>query len=372
MKELFYQIYALLFNISVKLFKVKKNRICFLSMHNEGFCDSLGSVRERLEEEKEHYDIVLITREDLTFKNPLKLLSFFLIKSRLLATSGYVFLNDNFLPMGRLRFRKETVITQLWHAEGAFKKFGFHISQPENVRRAEKAANEKLTYVVCSGEGVRKIYAEAFGVKESQVLSLGAPRCDYLLTEGNKEKAKAELTGLYPQCKGKKVVLYAPTFRETKKENLEILNRFDALNFTRALGDEYVLMVKLHPQVHESCVVEHAIDVTDYSDVRKLALFCDVLITDYSSICMDFSFLNKKTVFFAYDLESYKAQRDFYFDYESYVPGRVAFTTEECVQAVRADSDNEKNEIFRKINFSYFDADSAKRVIDRIIKKKGI
>lgn len=368
MKEFFYQIYALLFNISARLFSVRKNRVCFLSMHNEGFCDSLGSVREKLEEKKENYDIVLITREDLSFKNPLKLLSFFFVKSRLLATSAYVFLNDNFLPMGKLNFRKETVITQLWHAEGAFKKFGFHIRQPENVRRAEKAANEKLTYVICSGEGVREIYAGAFGVKKSQVLPLGAPRCDYLLAPGNKEKADAELLELYPQCKGKKVVLYAPTFRDTKKENLEILNRFDSLKFTKALGKDYVLMVKLHPQVHESCVVEHAIDVTDYSDVRKLALFCDVLITDYSSICMDFSFLNKKTVFFAYDLESYKAQRDFYFDYEAYVPGRVAFTTEECVQAVEGSFDKEKNDTFRTINFSYFDTDSAKRVVDRIIK----
>lgn len=367
MKELFYQIYALFFNISAKLFAVKKNRICFLSMHNEGFCDSLGTVKEELEKKKGDYDIVLITREDLSLKNPLKLFSFFLIKSRLLATSGYVFLNDNFLPMGKLNFRKETVITQLWHAEGAFKKFGFHISQPENVRRAEKEANKKLTYVVCSGEGVSEIYAGAFGVKRQQVLPLGAPRCDYLLTPGNEEKAKAELTKLYPECEGKKVVLYAPTFRDTKEENLQLLNHFDTLKFTKALGDDYVLMVKLHPQVHESCRVENAVDVTDYSDVRKLALFCDVLITDYSSICMDFSFLNKKTVFFAYDLEAYKAQRDFYFDYEAYVPGRVAFTAEECVEAVKGEFDKEKNEAFRKLNFSHFDAGSAKRVIDSII-----
>ncbi len=369
MKEFFYSLYALFFNISVRLFPVKKNRVCFLSMHNEGFCDSLGSVCEKLREERKAMETVFITREDLSLKNPLKLISFFLVKSRLLATSEYVFMNDNFMPMGKLCFRKETVITQLWHAEGAFKKFGFDIPQPENVRKAEREGNSKLTYVVCSGEGVRDIYAGAFGVKKEQVLALGAPRCDYLLKEGNAEKARKELLSRYPVCDGKKVVLYAPTFRDTKEENLEILRSFDAKKFTDALGEEYVLFVKLHPQVHESCSVENAVDVTDYDDVRKLALFCDVLITDYSSICMDFAFLGKKMVFFAYDLEKYKAERDFYYDYESYVPGRVAFTLDECIEAVKADIDTEKNESFKKLNFSFFDAESSKRVTDTVIRK---
>lgn len=368
MKEFFYSLYALFFNISVRLFPLKKNRVCFLSMHNEGFCDSLGSVCEELKRARPDMEAVFITREDLSVKNPLRLMSFFLVKSRLLATSGYVFLNDNFMPMGRLSFKSEAVITQLWHAEGAFKKFGFHISQPDGVRRAEKAGNEKLTYVVCSGEGVRDIYAGAFGVKKEQVLALGAPRCDYLLSEKNREEARAELEALYPQTRGRRVVLYAPTFRDTKEANLEILRRFDTKKFTEELGEDWVLFVKLHPQVHESRTVTDAIDVTEYDDVRKLALFCDVLITDYSSICMDFAFLDKKTVFFAYDLEEYKSKRDFYFDYEAYVPGKVARTVEECIEAVKGDFDALRNKRFKEMNFSFFDERSAERVIDAIIK----
>lgn len=367
MKSFFYAFYALLFNISVKLFPLKKNRVCFLSMHNEGFCDSLGSVYEELMKTGKDIDAVFITREDLSLKNPLKLLSFFFVKSRLLATSHYVFLNDNFMPMGKLNFRKQTVITQLWHAEGAFKKFGLHISQPESVRKNETAGNKKLTYVVCSGEGVRDIYAGAFGVKREQVLPLGAPRCDYLLEKENAVKAKQELENLYPVCRGKKVVLYAPTFRKSKEANADILKKFDIKKFTDILGDDYVLFVKLHPQVHESLMIENAVDVTDYSDVRKLALFCDVLITDYSSICMDFAFLSKKTVFFAYDLEQYREDRDFYFDYESYVPGEVVYTVEDCANAVVTDIDMKKNESFVNKNFSFFDTESAKRVIESIV-----
>lgn len=368
MKSFFYSLYALFFNISVKLFPLKENRACFLSMHNEGFCDSLGSVCELMREERKDIQAVFITREDLSLSKPFRLIAFFLIKSRLLATSKYVFLNDNFMPMGRLNFRKQAVITQLWHAEGAFKRFGLDIEQPETVRKNEIQGNKKLSYVVCSGEGVRDIYADAFGVKRTQVLPLGAPRCDFLLKKGNAEKVKKELEELYPQAKGKKVVLYAPTFRDTKEGNLGLLEHFDTKKFTEAVGEEYILFVKLHPQIHEICKIENAVDVTCYDDVRKLALFCDILITDYSSICMDFSLLDKKTVFFAYDLEEYRSKRDFYFEYEDYVSGKVAFTLDECVEAVKADFDKARNEKFKKKNFDYFDCESARRVVEAIIK----
>ena len=81
MKAFFYSLYALFFNISAKLFPIKENRVCFLSMHNEGFCDSLGSVCEKLREKRPDMEAVFITREDLSLGNPVRLISFFLVKS---------------------------------------------------------------------------------------------------------------------------------------------------------------------------------------------------------------------------------------------------------------------------------------------------
>ncbi len=369
MKELLYSLYAFFFNISRLLFPLKKNRVAFVSMHNENFRDSLGCVYEEIKKQG-GYDLVLITRQDLSLQNPIGLISFFLVKSRLLATSEYVFLNDNFMPMGKLNFRREAVITQLWHAEGAFKRFGLHIPQPDTLRKNEIAGNKKLTYVVCSGEGVRDIYAEAFGVKKEQVLPLGAPRADFLFNKENEEKAKGELYKLYPEAVGKKVVLYAPTFRDNPERNKDILKEFDTKKFAALLGEEYFLLVRLHPQIHpERGRLENAVDVTDYPDVRELVLFSDVLITDYSSICMDFSLLSKKTVFFAFDLEEYTAERDFYFDYEDYVPGEVAKELSDLAEKVKGEFNEEKNNRFRSFNFGYADAESSKRVVDAIIKK---
>ena len=370
MKSFLYRFYAFLFNLSALFFPLKENRATFISMHNENFNDSLGEVMREFQ--SRGFDCVSITRRDLDvkLKNIPRVFGFFFRKSRLLASSKYVFLNDNFMPMAFLNFKKGAVVTQLWHAEGAFKRFGLSIKQPENVRKNEIAGNKRLSYVVCSSKSVVPIYAEAFGVREEQVLPLGAPRADYLLKEENKTKAGTKIENLFPASKGKQILLYAPTFRDTKEENEKLLSNFDFELFKREFVDEYAVFVKLHPQVHESVSLpSFAFDVTEYDDVRELVLAADVLVTDYSSICMDFSLLSKKTVFFAFDEEKYTKERNFCFDYKTELPGEIAKTTEEVIELLRAEPDEEKNKKFRDKNFDFLDCESAKRVADAIIAK---
>lgn len=372
MKKLIYAVYALLFNVSAKLFKVKKNRIAFVSMHNESFNDSLGEVRKVLEENGD-FEFVLITRKDLELKlkNIPRALSFFFVKSRKLATAKYVFLNDNFLPMAGCHFRKETTVVQLWHAEGIFKKFGLSIKQPDEVRKNEIESNKRLSFVVCSSKNVAPFYAEAFGVSEDRVLPLGSARTDWFFKKENLVAAKEHFFGQFPALFGKKLVLYAPTFRDDPEQNEKILEHFDAKKLLGLLGDEYAVLLRLHPQVRpKETGLDGAVDVTEYRDVRELVAVCDALITDYSSICMDFSLLDKKTVFFAFDLDEYRKNRDFYFDYADYVPGPVTNSIEQTAEAIAAPFDSEKNEKFKRFNFDYCDSFSAKRIADRIVFEK--
>lgn len=371
MKAFFYRIYAFLFNLSAHLFPLRENRAAFVSMHNENFNDSLGEVMREFQ--KRGFDCVFITRRDLDvkFQNVPRVFSFFFKKSRLLATSKYVFLNDNFLPMAFLNFKKGAVVTQLWHAEGAFKRFGLSIDQPEALRKNEISANRRLSFVVCSSKSCVPVYAEAFGIEKSRVLPLGSPRADYLLKKENKEAAKKRISKLSTSFKGKKLLLYAPTFRNTPEENETLLSHFDFELFKKEFGDEYAVLVRLHPQIHEKAKLPPFVfDVTEYSDVRDLILACDVLVTDYSSICMSFSLLSKKTVFFAFDEEKYTAERNFYFDYDSELPGGIAKTAKEVIELVRAEFDKEKNERFRKRNFDFLDCQSSVRVADFVTGKR--
>ena len=376
MKKLFYSLYALFFNISRRLFPLKKNKIAFVAPHHGGEADSLGILR-RYVQKKGGFEIVTISTSDLRIdtSSPGKLISsaikafgFFTVKAKALATSGFVFLNDNFMPMASLDFSKEAVITQLWHAEGAFKKFGLSAPLTDDVREREKKCSEKLTYIVCSSKNVVPIYAEAFGVNESKILPLGTPRTDSLLCGRDTRKIREDFDSKHPECKGKKLVLYAPTFRDDPETDKNTVKNIDIDAFAKELGEEYCFLVKLHPQIHSGATIEGTVDVTEGHDINDLTLISDILVTDYSSVCMDFALLSKPCIFFAFDLESYKKERSFYFDYESYVPGPVAKDFASVIEEIKNPrKDEEKLRTFRDFNFDYIDCNNTERVFERII-----
>ena len=374
MKKLFYSLYALFFNLS-RVFPIKQNRIAFIATHNGGTEDSLSKMRSYIEK-KGGYETVFISTNDLKLdfsgfvplvKSCLKAAGFFTFKATALARSKYVFLNDNFMPMASLKFSKKAVITQLWHAEGAFKKFGLSAPLTDDVREREKKGASKLTYVVCTSESVAPVYAEAFGVESEKVLPLGSPRIDSLLSEKDTAEIRAEFDKNHPECKGKKLVLYAPTFRDSPEKDSALLDRIDVEAFNREFPDSR-LLTKLHPQINSAKPLEGATDVTKGHDIGDLTLICDAVITDYSSVCMDFALLSKPCIFFAFDLDEYEVERSFYFDYKSYVPGPVAKSFDEVITALKnTDGYTDKLNGFVKFNFDYTDCNNTERIFNRII-----
>ncbi len=381
MKNIFYGIYAFMFNM-FRLLPMKKNKIAFLSPHNENFNDSLGAVMREVIMRDEFFVHKISCKDlDVDTSSPLKLiksffkaLRFFTVKAYHLATAHFVFLNDNFMPMAKLKFKKGAVITQLWHAEGIFKRFGLHIDQPEEIRQLEIEGNKKLTYVVCSSEQVADTYSEAFGVSRYKVLPLGAPRVDEFFKKVNEERVRADFDRMYPECKGKKLILYAPTFRDNRADDRRLLDSIDIKAFNDRFGDTSRLLIRLHPQVHTSTAdLTGTTDVSGYDRLNNLIRVCDVMITDYSSICMDFALLEKPLYFYAFDLEKYTADRAFYEDYETYVPGPVAKDFQTLLNLINnnvAQSYQKRMYDFKFFNFGVPDGNAAERVVDTIIYNK--
>ena len=369
MKELFYRLFAFFFWLSRRLHRgVEPALVALISPHNASFNDSLGEIEAALKE-KGGCRFLHLSHTDLNgFGSALR---FFTVKAFRLARAKTVFLNDNFMPLGYLNFSPETAVVQLWHAEGAFKRFGLDIDQPPAVRRRETAANQKLTCVICSSPAVQSIYAGAFGVKPEQVLPLGSPRADALLKATNTAALRARFDERYPQCRGKKLVLYAPTFREDPTWDKTFLDAFDPARLAEELGEDHALLVRLHPQVHSVWEFPGAVDVTDYPAVNELTLLCETLITDYSSICMDFALLDKPCFFFAPDLARYEETRSFYFDYRDYVPGAVCETMAELITAMRRPDDPSARAAFRQKNLSSVDGGSCARILDAVMEPNG-
>ena len=128
-------------------------------------------------------------------------------KCRVIVTDDYI------RYLRQVRLRPQQKVVQLWHAAGAFKRFG--LDAPSRLTpQEERSTHDQYTDVIVSSEDVREFYAGAFGVPVEIVRALGVPRTDRLLSPSFREEAQTRVFALCPKLKGKTVYLYAPTFRE--------------------------------------------------------------------------------------------------------------------------------------------------------------
>src|SRR5699024_3415731 len=250
-----------------------------------------------------------------------------------LATSRFVFVDNYFGFLAAARFRHGVKCIQLWHAAGAVKQFG--LKDPSNkermpraLRRFQKVYN-RFDHVVDGSEKMAKIFRESVGLSDERMLRTGIPRTDFYYDAKGMERVASELQRSYPAIRDKKVILYAPTFRDDALRSTELALDIGALY--HAFSDEYVLLLRLHPAIQgnfDNTYPDFVIDVTAYPDIHHLLTVTDLLVTDYSSIPFEFSLLERPMIFFAYDLEEYTESRGFTEDYTGLVPGPVVKTTD--------------------------------------------
>ncbi len=353
-----HKIYGKLFNLFTK-FPINNKQVSFIIDSNESFKGNLDYIKKEFEKRGD-FQFNFFYKDKLSFSNFKKL-----------AASRYIFLNDNFFPLAFMNFKKESKVIQLWHAPGAFKKFGASLAGESGEMIKEISKN--IDYLIVSSDNIKKYYAEAFQIEESKIMPLGLPRADYYFENHNLEKLRQDFDSKYPLAKNKKIILYAPTFRDNPCDN-NVFNFLDLEKFNRELSDEYVLVLRLHPKIkkffnNEIKVNGDYIDCTEFKNEQELLLISDILITDYSSIMIEFSLLNKPVIFFTYDYDNYISKdRGFYFDFKKNVPGPVIYTSDELIAAIKNnDFDKEKISDFLTTQFSEIDGMASKRVVDFLL-----
>ncbi len=291
----------------------------------------------------------------------------------LLATSEIVLLDDYFGILKSLRMDPRTKVIQLWHAGSGFKSVGYsrfgNLGSPKLWH-----PHRQYTYAITGSEHLRHVYAEAFGIEEAAVIPTGLPRVDWFLDEKLRDGFLRSFAAEHPQIAGKRVVLFAPTFRGrsiyTAFYDYSQID-FDALY--EACGDDTVVLFRMHHFVKDPIEIpeeyrDRFFDFTHYPDGLNLLHATDVLITDYSSIIYEFSLLDRPMLFFAPDRVNYAATRGFHRDYVETAPGRVADTFAQVVDALRTgEFEVEKVAEFRRLNFDRVDTGAADRVIDWLI-----
>ena len=372
MKKVGYGLFALIYYLCC-IVPRKKNKVFCIMTHDASDSSNVGVVVKALQQKGGYYFHMLRKdeRDQVTKQGKLLgMLSFFFLKPYHMATASYILQDNVFLPMAYIRFPKSVKVVQLWHGTGTIKKFGQSVNEGE-LGELEKAADQTITHLIVNGKATREIYKEAFGVEDSNVYELGLPRTDILFHEESCNQLKQEFYGKYPELKGKRLVLYAPTFRDQEVTNPKLA--FDLEALVQSLPEDMYLGLKLHPFVARSFtgielpkqLKDKVYDLSFETDTNQLLIVADILITDYSSIIFEYCVLRKPMLFYAYDYDEFKQhQRGFYEDYESFVPGDIVYTQKELMERLNTDCyDLSRIDEFIQEQYRYLDGRATERLL---------
>ena len=301
-----------------------------------------------------------------------------------IATAKYVFLNEGSNCIGSIDLRPETKIAQLWHGCGAFKKFGLSTADlifgESRKQQLKHPFNKNYSLVTISSPEVDWAYKEAMNIQEDGIVqATGCSRTDVFYDDKFIESAYQTLYEIVPEAKGKKVILYAPTFRG-RVAKATTSRMLDVKMFYENFGDDYILLFKHHPHAKKRPVVPHeydhfAKDVTTTMEIEDLLCVSDVCITDYSSLVFEYSLFEKPIIFFAYDLDVYFDWRGFYYDYFEMSPGPVCTTNLEMIDYIKnidTRFDKQKVKDFRYKFMRSCDGHSTERILKTFIGEEQL
>lgn len=297
-----------------------------------------------------------------------------------IATAKYIFADEASNVLSCVPMRPETIVTQTWHGCGAFKKFGFSTADLifglNREQQLKYPFYKNYTYVTLSSPEVAWAYEEAMNLSDRPEIlkATGISRTDVFFDEKFIANAFEKLHRQMPQSQGKKVILYAPTFRGRVAHG-QAPDKLDIRMFKEALGEEYVLLIKQHPlvrvrpEVPEDCR-EFAMDVTDSMAIDDLLCVSDICISDYSSLVFEYSLFERPMIFFAYDKAEYDDWRGFYYDYDEMTPGPICTENEEMLDYIQhLDTRFDRQQV---IDFKYkfmrsCDGHATERILDLVM-----
>ncbi len=360
---------------------LKEKKAIFLESQLPSLSDSLQVLYDRLDAEEGWELHIHCLRESFVDKGTFIRLAMKCLED--MADAEYVFLCDASRLVSCIHPRWETVITQLWHGCGAFKKFG--MSTAELIFGGSRKEYEKypyyknLDYVTVSSPEVAWAYEEAMCLKKSsgQIQPIGVSRTDVFFQQEFLQQARQKVLDEVPQAAGRKILLYAPTFRGNVSQ-ASAPDVLDVAKMAKELEKEYILLIKHHPVVRKRPQVPEeaknfAFDVTESLEIEELLCSCDLCISDYSSLIFEYSLFERPLIFFAYDLEDYGDWRGFYYDYEELTPGPVVRTTEEVISYIRETEKNfdpEEIRAFRNKFMSACDGHATDRLIELVTERR--
>ena len=309
-----------------KAFKVKKNRIVFISNRREAISGNYEYIYDKLIGNKK-LDIRTVFDTTEGYLTCFKY-GYYMATAKVLLVDDYIEL------IYKIPRREDNYLIQVWHACGAFKTFGFSRLGRPGGQKQKNNAHRNYDFCTVSSSEICKYYAEGFGLSLEKVVPTGVPRTDVFF---------------YPE------------------------NRFDFIKLYEHFKGEYVIIIKHHPFVNNRVEIPaeyegKIIDMSENEELNELLFITDILITDYSSVVFEASLLDIPMLFYSFDLQNYIATRGFYYEYDSFVPGKIVYNMDSLIEAIdKKDFESEKIDAFKHKFFDELDGKAGQRVADLVV-----
>ena len=354
----------------------KQNKIVFVNFLGRGYGDSPKYIAEEIMRQSLPYDLVwLVSDMSDFFPTGIRKVKFYSLKSRYeLSTARVVISNTKArLPYSK---KKTQYYIQTWHGGFGVKYIEKDIEQylPDDYVQDSKY-DSSITDLILSGSDFQtQVIKDSFWY-DGEIFMKGIPRNDIFFYY-TQEKVY-ELKRFYGFEKDCKIVIYAPTFRRNGNVDMYQLNAQKLLQtLKKKTGDAWKLIIRLHPSIAGRSGIFHydndVIDGSSYPDSQELLVLSDLLVTDFSSMMMDFAIMRKPVFLFIQDLEDYIKDaggvRPIFYN----LPFSMARSNEELNEMIREFDikvyHNILDSFMHKYFRSYDDGHASEYVVERIKK----
>lgn len=340
---------------------VQQGLVIFADAHHDSVPFSMRRMYEEVTRQRK-WDVQVFVRD--FNKMPYSQMVRYLLKfMKQYAAAEYVFICDYYLPVASCKKRPETTVVQLWHSCGLMKKIAYDAGDdiPANYR-GNMFGN--YTWLTLSAEICVPVHERALHLPVERIRATGVSRTDYYFDKVWNDRCREAFYEQYPQARGKKIALWAPTFRGNAAHP-GLCGLEEVQEAANALQPDWFFILKVHPHIDAHGQVSNCRIPTE-----ELLCVADVLITDYSSVMFDYLIYQKPLVLFAPDLKEYEDGRGFYIDYAA-MPFPITQNAEQLIREVKnslPESAGQKAALkeWKELYTGACDGHSSQRILDLV------
>lgn len=354
----FAKIFGAVMGFFYSFYKRRKteNKIAFISRQSETPSTDFRYLINEIKTNYPQYQVVVLCKMiPSSFGGKIKYAGEMFRQMKALATSKVVVLDGYCILASMLKHKKNLKIIQIWHALGAFKKFGKSVLDKEGGKSSKTASAFKMhnnySYIAASGDECVPFFAQAFGQPVSKFIPIGIPRMDYLTDPQENERVRGNVLRKYPQlANGRKNILYAPTFRDTQQDKDALANATEEL-VNKVNYSDFNLIVKHHvvDSNKEQIYTDSRMNKAEGENFTAMDFMCvaDYVVTDYSSVIYEALLKDLPIYIYCFDSDKYIDERGFYIDFWTDIPALYSKNAKGIcdfiASGMRANSEKEEN-----------------------------